>query len=68
MAMFNFIPDNFQGVAETISDRLSKASRVDFVTDVSKENSFKTHLSYLGANNAEHRNTFNLRPGILSIR
>ena len=35
------IPDNFKGVAEMVFDLLPKASRVDFVTDISKENSVK---------------------------
>ena len=35
------IPDNFKGVAEMVFDLLPKASRVDFVTDISKDNSFK---------------------------
>ena len=35
------IPDNFQGVAEMVLDHLPKLSRVDFVTDISKENPSK---------------------------
>ena len=36
------IPDNFEGVAEMVFDRLPKSSRVDFVTDTYKENSIKS--------------------------
>ena len=36
------IPDNFEGVAEMVFDRLPKSSRVDFVTDTYKENSVKS--------------------------
>ena len=36
------IPDNFQGVAEMVLDRLPKSSRVDFVTDTYKQNSIKS--------------------------
>ena len=39
--VLSHIPDNFQGVAEMVFDLLPKASRVDFVTDISKENSVK---------------------------
>ena len=36
------IPDNFQGVAEMVLDRLPKSSRVDFVTDTYKQNLIKS--------------------------
>ncbi|MES9950704.1 MAG: hypothetical protein ABW118_17235 [Candidatus Thiodiazotropha sp.] len=36
------VPENFQGVAEIVLDRLPKASRVDFVTDTYKEKSIKS--------------------------
>ena len=63
MAMSNFIilshiPENFQGVAEMIFDRLPKSSRVDFVADLSKENSIK----FFWRNNVEHQTAFDLRP------
>ena len=38
----SLIPDNFQGVAETVLDYLAKSSRVDFATDTTKENSIKS--------------------------
>ena len=36
------VPDNFQGVAETVFDRLPKSARVDFVTDTYKDISIKS--------------------------
>ena len=39
--VLSHIPDNFQGVAEMVFDLLPKASRVDYVTDISRENSIK---------------------------
>ena len=47
------IPDNFQGVAEMVLDRLPKSSRVDFVTDTYKQNS-----SHLSSNDEEHPRHF----------
>ena len=38
---FLIIPDNVQGVAEMVFDHLSKSSIVDFVKDISIENSIK---------------------------
>ena len=40
--VLSLIPDIFQGVAETVLDRLAKSSSVDFVTDISNENSIKS--------------------------
>ena len=37
--IIDYIPDNFQGVAEMVLYRLPKLSRVNFVADISKENS-----------------------------
>ena len=34
----SYIPDNCQGVAEMVLDHLQKSARVDFVTEISKEN------------------------------
>ena len=41
LEILSHIPDNFQGVAEMVFDLLPKASRVDYVKDISKENSIK---------------------------
>ena len=49
--VLSHIPDNFQGVAVMVHvlDHLSKSSRVDFVTDISKENS----IQYFGRKERE---------------
>ena len=39
--VLSHIPDNFQCVAEMVLDCLPNLSLVDFVTDISKENSIK---------------------------
>ena len=58
----SFLIYHFYGVTEMVFDGLQKSSRIDFVTAITKENSFK----FFGANNVEHRNTFDLRPEDLS--
>ena len=58
------IPDNFQGETEMVSDRLPKSPRVTLLQIHLKT----TQLSALGANNVEHRITFDLRPEDLRIK
>ena len=41
LEILSHIPDNFQAVAKMVFDLLPKASRVDYVKDISKEYSIK---------------------------
>ena len=63
--VLSHIPDNFQRVAEIVSDRLLKSSRADFVTDISNENSIKF---FLRKQRGTSKNTFYLRPEDLSTK
>ena len=57
--VLSHIPDKLQGVADMVLDRLPKSSRVDFATDILKENIIK----FLFAQTTwSIKNTFYLRP------
>ena len=71
MALSNFVSFllyqiiNFQGVAVMVFDRMPNSSRVMTLLHIYLK---KTQLSSLGANNVEHRNTFDLRHEDLSTK
>ena len=58
--VLSYVPGKFHGKTEMVFDCLPKAARVDFVTDISKENSIQFFWA--------HRSTFDLRPEGLSTK